>query len=120
MSIKLLLATIIKVGAAATIRNYPIPPNTITPFASIPADHLYNFPDSASGCSIAMDTSVVLACEDGYHAVETLVGFLNGTSFALSENNVITHQSKASSLRSRGDYSSYLNPDNGTLVSIAD
>jgi len=81
----------VSVLAAATIRNYPIPPGAITPFANIPADHLFNFPETATGCSLVMDTSVFIACEDGYHAVETLVGFLNGTSYALSENNVISH-----------------------------
>jgi len=65
-----------------------------------------------------MDMSVLIACDNGIHNIESLNSFLNATENKLTENNTLIYEEKSPFLRTKGAYSTFLNSGNGKVTSL--
>ena len=93
--------------------TYSLPSKSITEFASIPMENLYNYEVGASGCEIIMDSAAFIACDNGYHVIESLKTFMSAIKDKLTEENSLVFTKKTPFMRTKGNSTSFLDPDTG-------
>jgi len=93
--------------------EYQLAPLNLKSLFDIPVSNVMNMSSHAKNCSVVVDLSVLIACEDGFHMLEETIKFLYSDIYPLKESKVLSLDGKGSLMRSSGNFSIFVNPGTG-------